>query len=50
MEIVILDLEWNAAFSRRTQAYLNEIIEFGAVKFLPGQGAGAGCGRVGHMV
>ncbi len=40
MEIVILDLEWNAAFSRRTQAYLNEIIEFGAVKFLPGQGAG----------
>ena len=32
MDIVILDLEWNAAYSRRSKRYLNEIIEFGAVK------------------
>lgn len=32
MDIVILDLEWNAAYSRRLQGYINEIIEFGAVK------------------
>lgn len=32
MDIVILDLEWNAAYSRRIQGYINEIIEFGAVK------------------
>lgn len=35
MDIVILDLEWNAAYSRRTKGYLNEIIEFGAVKCGP---------------
>ena len=33
MEYVILDLEWNAAYSKRLKGYLNEIIEFGAVKF-----------------
>ena len=33
MEYVILDLEWNAAYSKRIKGYLNEIIEFGAVKF-----------------
>lgn len=32
MDIVILDLEWNAAYSRRIKGYINEIIEFGAVK------------------
>lgn len=32
MDIVILDLEWNAAYSRRLKGYINEIIEFGAVK------------------
>ncbi len=32
MDIVILDLEWNAAYSRRLHRYINEVIEFGAVK------------------
>lgn len=32
MNIVILDLEWNGSFSRRKKKYVNEIIEFGAVK------------------
>ncbi|MCH5353322.1 MAG: exonuclease domain-containing protein, partial [Acutalibacter sp.] len=32
MDIVILDLEWNAAYSRRNKGYINEVIEFGAVK------------------
>lgn len=32
MEFVILDLEWNGAYNRRTKGFLNEIIEFGAVK------------------
>ena len=32
MRIAILDLEWNPAYSRRLHGYLNEIIEFGAVK------------------
>ncbi|MDR0914440.1 MAG: hypothetical protein LBM65_04670 [Oscillospiraceae bacterium] len=32
MEIVILDLEWNAAFYKDEMRFLNEIIEFGAVK------------------
>ncbi len=32
MNYVILDLEWNASFSRKTKSYVNEIIEFGAVK------------------
>ena len=30
--MAILDLEWNAAYSRRLRGYLNEIIEFGAVR------------------
>ena len=32
MDIVILDLEWNGTYSRRLKGYINEIIEFGAVK------------------
>lgn len=32
MNIVVLDLEWNGAYSRRLHGYINEIIEFGAVK------------------
>jgi len=32
MTYVILDLEWNAAFSKKYRKYVNEIIEFGAVK------------------
>ena len=32
MKFIILDLEWNGAFSRKTNSYFNEIIEFGAVK------------------
>ena len=32
MKIVILDLEWNTAYSRKEQRFVNEIIEFGAVK------------------
>ena len=32
MTYVILDLEWNGAFSRRAHGYFNEIIEIGAVK------------------
>lgn len=36
MDIAILDLEWNAAYSRRRKGYINEIIEFGAVKCQPG--------------
>lgn len=32
MNYVILDLEWNTAFSGRRKKYVNEIIEFGAVK------------------
>ena len=32
MEMAILDLEWNSAYSRRLKGYINEIIEFGAVK------------------
>ena len=35
MDIVILDLEWNGTFSRRLKGYINEIIEFGAVKCGP---------------
>ncbi|WP_217957414.1 peptidoglycan editing factor PgeF [Acutalibacter muris] len=33
--VAILDLEWNAAYSSRRQGYINEIIEFGAVKCGP---------------
>lgn len=29
---VILDLEWNGTYSRRIKGFINEIIEFGAVK------------------
>ena len=32
MDLVILDLEWNGAYSRRLKGHINEIIEFGAVK------------------
>lgn len=32
MNIVILDLEWNAAYARKLDGFINEIIEFGAVK------------------
>lgn len=32
MNFVILDLEWNAAYSKKAKKYINEIIEFGAVK------------------
>lgn len=32
MNLVILDLEWNAAFSNKINGFINEIIEFGAVK------------------
>lgn len=31
MEIAVLDLEWNGAYSRRLKGFINEIIEFGAV-------------------
>ena len=31
-EYVILDLEWNGTYSRRIKGFINEIIEFGAVK------------------
>jgi inhibitor of KinA sporulation pathway (predicted exonuclease) len=34
-QIVILDLEWNGTYSRRTKSFFNEIIEFGAVKLGP---------------
>lgn len=32
MEFAILDLEWNGAYSRRLKRFINEIIEFGAVR------------------
>ncbi|RKJ40521.1 peptidoglycan editing factor PgeF [Acutalibacter sp. 1XD8-33] len=32
LNIAVLDLEWNAAYSRKRKGYINEIIEFGAVK------------------
>ena len=32
MSYVILDLEWNAAYSKKRNKYINEIFEFGAVK------------------
>ncbi len=32
MEFVILDLEWNNGFCKKTQSNFNEIIEFGAVR------------------
>lgn len=33
MNFVILDMEWNGALSRKEKRFLNEIIEFGAIKF-----------------
>ena len=35
MDIIILDLEWNAAYSKKAGGFINEIIEFGAVKCSP---------------
>lgn len=35
---IILDLEWNGAFSRRAKGYFNEIIEIGAVKMTDASG------------
>ena len=32
MDYVILDLEWNTAYSKSAHKFVNEIIEFGAVK------------------
>jgi DNA polymerase III alpha subunit (gram-positive type) len=32
MNFVILDLEWNGAYSKKKRGFVNEIIEFGAVK------------------
>ena len=32
MDFVILDLEWNGAYSGRLKGFINEIIEFGAVR------------------
>ncbi|MFI3324919.1 MAG: peptidoglycan editing factor PgeF [Clostridia bacterium] len=32
MNFIILDLEWNASYSKKKGKYINEIIEFGAVK------------------
>ena len=32
MSFVVLDLEWNGSFSSKEQRFVNEIIEFGAVK------------------
>lgn len=32
MQYVILDLEWNGAYSKKSRKFVNEIIEFGAVK------------------
>ena len=32
MNFIILDLEWNGAFSKKERKFVNEIIEFGAVK------------------
>lgn len=32
MQFVIMDLEWNNTYAKKTKGYLNEIIEIGAVK------------------
>lgn len=32
MDYIILDLEWNSAYSKSAQRFVNEIIEFGAVR------------------
>lgn len=31
-EFVVLDLEWNGSYSSKEHRFVNEIIEFGAVK------------------
>lgn len=31
-EYILLDLEWNSAYSKRSERFINEIIEFGAVR------------------
>ncbi|MBQ5565627.1 MAG: exonuclease domain-containing protein [Clostridia bacterium] len=33
MDFVILDLEWNSSYSKKSKGFMSEIIEFGAVKF-----------------
>ena len=33
MDFVILDLEWNNSYSKKSKGFISEIIEFGAVKF-----------------
>ena len=33
MNFVILDLEWNSSYSKRSKGFISEIIEFGAVRF-----------------
>ena len=32
MNFVILDLEWNPSYSKKLKGFINEIIEFGAIK------------------
>ena len=32
MSFVVLDLEWNGSYSSKEHRFVNEIIEFGAVK------------------
>lgn len=32
MNFVILDLEWNGSYSKKLKQYINEVIQFGAVK------------------
>ena len=32
MSFVILDLEWNTAFCKQLNKYVNEVVEFGALK------------------
>ncbi len=33
MDFVILDLEWNSSYSKKSKGFMSEIIEFGAIKF-----------------
>ncbi len=35
MQYIVLDLEWNGAFSHRAHGYFNEIIEIGATRMSP---------------
>lgn len=32
MDFIIMDLEWNNTYARKTKGFINEIIEIGAVK------------------